>query len=291
LLTLLIRNRIINNTLSTGPTIGYHYTKHLNKMKRVLVMSALCLLVSTVFSQNKSETIVLVHGAWFDASSWSSVIPLLEAKGHEVIAVNLPGHGTDATSFASITLQSYVDAVKNAIGDRKNVILVGHSLGGIVISQVAEEIPGQIKELVYLAAYLPKTGESLLSLAKQDADSHIGKYLQVDQNTGSASIAKDAIIDIFAADAPARADASILNSFKAEPLAPLATPVTLTAGNFGSVKKVYIHTANDHAVSFPFQQTMVKNGGISKAYTLNSSHTPFISMPDKLAAILLKESK
>jgi pimeloyl-ACP methyl ester carboxylesterase len=261
-------------------------------MKRVLVMMAMCILGFTAFGQNKSETIVLVHGAWFDASCWESVTPLLKAKGREVIAVNLPGHGTDTTSFANVTLQSYVNAVKNAIGDRKNVILVGHSMGGIVISQVAEEIPGQIKELIYLAAYLPKTGESLLSLAKQDADSHVGKYLQIDQNTGSANIAKDGIIDVFAADAPAQADASIINNFKADPLAPLATPVTLTDEKFGSVKKVYIHTANDHAVSFPFQQTMVKNNGlIIKEYTLSSSHTPFISMPDKLAAILIKESK
>lgn len=260
-------------------------------MKRVLVIMAICIIGSTAFGQNTPETIVLVHGAWFDASGWDKVTPLLKAKGREVIAVNLPGHGTDTMSFATITLQSYVDAVKNAIGDRKNVILVGHSMGGIVISQVAEEIPGQIKELIYLAAYLPKNGESLLSLAKQDADSHIGKYLQVDPKTGTATIAKDGIIDVFAADAPPQLDESILNSFKAEPLAPLATPVTLTDEKFGSVKKIYIHTANDHAVSFLFQQTMVKNGRISKEYTLNSSHTPFISMPDKLAAILLKESK
>lgn len=252
---------------------------------------AVCMLGLTAFSQKKSSTIVLVHGAWFDAGGWASVTPLLQAKGFEVIAVNLPGHGADTTSFARITLQSYVDAVKNAIGDRKNVILVGHSMGGIVISQVAEEIPGQINKLVYLAAYLPKTGESLLSLAQQDAQSHVGKYLQIDQNTGSAIIAKDGIIDVFAADAPAQMDASILSNFKAEPLAPLATPVMLTDEKFGSVKKVYIHTANDHAVSLPFQQTMVKNGRISKEYTLNSSHTPFISMSDKLASILISITK
>ncbi len=260
-------------------------------MKRLLVMAAISVLGFTAFGQTRSETIVLVHGAWFDASGWASVTPQLQAKGHEVIAVNLPGHGTDSTSFANITLQTYVDAVKNAIGDRKNVVLVGHSMGGIVISQVAEEIPGQIKELIYLAAYLPKNGESLLSLAKQDADSHIGKYLQINQNTGSATIAKDGIIDVFAADAPPQADASILSHFKSEPLAPLATPVTLTDAKFGSVKKVYIYTTSDHAVSISFQQTMVKNGRISKEYTLSSSHTPFISMPHKLAAILIKESK
>ena len=244
-------------------------------------------------NQNKKnpETIVLVHGAWSDATAWQAVVPLLKAQGHEVIAVNLPGHGTDATSFAGISLQTYVDAVKNAIGDRKNVILVGHSMAGIVISQVAEEIPGQIKELVYLAAYLPQNGESLLSLAKTDADSHIGKYLQIDQNTGSTNVAKDGVIDVFAADAPAQVGNYIADNIKPEPLAPLATPVTLTDAKFGSVRKVYIYTINDHAVSFSLQQTMVKNGHINKEYSLPSSHTPFISMPDKLAAILIEASK
>ncbi len=258
-----------------------------------MAMSVLGFTAQAQKSNNKnSSTIVLIHGAWADATAWQAVVPLLKAQGHEVIAVNLPGHGTDATSFAGISLQSYVDVVKAAIGDRKNVILVGHSMAGLVISEVAEEIPGQIKELVYLAAYLPQNGESLLSLAKQDADSHVGKYLQIDQATGSAIVAKDGVIDVFAADAPAQIGDYLANNIKPEPLAPLATPVTLTDAKFGSVKKVYIHTTDDHAVSFALQQTMVKNNGhVSKEYSLPSSHTPFISMPDKLAAILLEEAK
>ena len=201
-----------------------------------MAMSVLGFTAQAQKANNKnSATIVLVHGAWSDATAWQAVLPLLKAQGHEVIAVNLPGHGTDETSFANISLQSYVDAVKNAIGDRKNVVLVGHSMAGLVISEVAEEIPGQIKELVYLAAYLPQNGESLLSLAKQDADSHVGKYLQIDQATGSANVAKDGVIDVFAADAPAQVGDYIANNIKPEPLAPLATPVTLTDGNFGSV--------------------------------------------------------
>jgi pimeloyl-ACP methyl ester carboxylesterase len=265
-------------------------------MKTAILVMAMSVLGFTTQAQktnNKNAaTIVLVHGAWSDATAWQAVVPALKAKGYEVIAVNLPGHGSDTTPFAGITLQSYVDAVKTAIGDRKNVVLVGHSMAGIVISQMAEEIPSQIRELVYLAAYLPQNGESLLSLAKQDAGSHIGKYLKIDPTTGSASVAKDGVIDVFAADAPAQVGDYLANNIKPEPLAPLATPVTLTDGKFGSVKKVYIHTTEDHAVSLTLQNTMVKNNGhVSKEYSLASSHTPFISMPDKLAAILILVSK
>lgn len=258
-----------------------------------MAMSILGFTTQAQKANNKnSSTIVLVHGAWSDATAWHAVTPLLQAQGREVIVVNLPGHGTDTTSFANITFQSYVDVVRKAIGNRKNVTLVGHSMAGLVISQVAEEIPGQIKELVYLAACLPQNGQSLLSLAQQDAGSHVGKALQIDKAAGAANIAKDAVVDIFAADAPAQVGEYIANNIKPEPLAPLATPVTLTDAKFGSVKKVYIHTLNDHTISFPAQQYMVKaNGKVSKTYSLASSHTPFISMPDKLAAILLTESK
>jgi pimeloyl-ACP methyl ester carboxylesterase len=264
-------------------------------MKTAIIMMAMSVLGFTAQAQkanNKnSKTIVLVHGAWSDASSWDAVTPLLKASGEEVINVNLAGHGKDTTSFAGITFQTYVDQVKAAIGTRTNVVLVGHSFAGLVISQVAEEVPAQVKELIFLAAALPHDGDSLLGLAKGDPASHIGKYLTIDKEHGAAIIAKEGAADIFAADAPQQVQDYIAANIKPEPLAPLATPVHLTEKNFGSIKKVYIHTVNDHAISYPAQQYMVKAGNVAKVYTLQSSHTPFISMPDKLAAILIAESK
>ncbi len=84
------------------------------------------------------KTVVLVHGAWTDASAWDAVTPLLKARGYDVITVNLAGHGKDNTSFAGITMASYVETVKKAIGTKNDVTLVGHSMGGFVISEVAE---------------------------------------------------------------------------------------------------------------------------------------------------------
>jgi pimeloyl-ACP methyl ester carboxylesterase len=266
------------------------------KMKTAILTAAILLTVlCSPFAQSKTnkkmETIVLVLGAWADASAWDNASPFLKAQGYDVIAVNLPGHGKDNTSFAGITLDSYVETVKKAIGARKNIMLVGHSLAGLVISEVAEQIPDQIKKLIFLAAFLPKNGESLLSLAQSDADSHIGKYLQVDKDRGSAAIAKEGLIDVFAADAPQPVQDYLLANFKADPLAPLATPVVLTDANFGKVEKVYIHTTGDHAVSYPLQQRMVSNSNVARVYALPSSHTPFLSMPGVLAAILLQEAK
>ena len=253
---------------------------------------AISVLGANAFAQSKnSMNIVLVHGAWSDGSAWDAVVPLLEAKGCNVTVVNLPGHGTDKTPFSSITLQSYVDVVKKAIGDNKQVTLIGHSMAGIVISQVAEEIPNSIKTLVYLGAYLPENGQSLLDLAKVDAGSHVGKHLKIDENSASAIIAKEGVIDVFFADAPAGRQQKLADGVEPEPLLPFVTPVTLTEGNYGGVEKVYIYTKNDHAVSYAAQQAMVKNTTVKKEYILESSHTPFISIPKKVAEILIKAAK
>src|SRR5258708_26771291 len=105
------------------------------------------------------STYLLIHGAWHGAWCWRNVIPQLTWTGHTVIAPDLPGHGDDLTPLACVTLESYVQAVTNlldALPLEEQVILVGHSFGGIVISQVAEERPERIQCLVYLSALLPK---------------------------------------------------------------------------------------------------------------------------------------
>ncbi len=246
---------------------------------------------STAMAKNQPLTIVLVHGAWSDSSAWEKIIPSLKEHGHEVINVNLPGHGADNTPFADITLRSYVDAVKAAIGDKKNIVLVGHSMAGMVITQVAEEIPGQINRLIYLAAFLPLDGQSLLDLGKTDTDGHTGWFLQIDQPNHIAIIKREGIIDVFLENAPKEVIDKILANWKDEPLAPLLDPAHITAAKFGSVKKVYIHTRLDHSVGYTLQMTMVKATPVSKEYTLQSPHTPFFSQPEKLIEILLEESK
>ncbi|MDP9077690.1 MAG: alpha/beta fold hydrolase [Bacteroidota bacterium] len=238
------------------------------------------------------ETIVLIHGAWSDATAWVLVAPILKAKGYEVIAINLPGHGEDKTSFADISMKSYLAATKDAIGARKNIILVGHSMAGQILSQIGEDIPHQIKKLVYLAACLPKDGESLIDLAKADVDGHTAKYLEVDAEKHAAIIKKDGVVELFFQDTPKDILEGILANWKTEPLAPLSAPVSLTDANYGSVKKAYIQTVNDYAISLVLQQKMIKAApNIEQTFVLNSSHTPYFSMPEQLAEYILEAAK
>jgi pimeloyl-ACP methyl ester carboxylesterase len=235
--------------------------------------------------------IVLVHGAWMDASAWNAVIPHLRQLGYaDITAVNLPGHGADTTPYEQIQLASYTEAVKAAIGAKQDVILVGHSLAGIVISQVAEEVPTQLARLVYVAAYLPRDGESLYGLSQQDPDSHVGRFWQQADpaHYSPASIAAEGIEDVFAADCDAATVAELIRTHKADALAPMATPVHLTAERFGRVPKTYLHTTHDNAVSYALQRQMVAGTPVQATYELATSHSPFFSQPAQLAALLVQ---
>ena len=257
----------------------------------LLLMTAILTTASAAFSQKNTNTIVIVHGAWSSSNDWQHVTEDLIAGGNSVIAVNLPGHGSDNTAISAISFKLYVEEVKKAIGDKQNVVLVGHSFGGIVASQVAEQIPAQIKKIIYVAAYVPKNGESLLSIAKTDAESHVGKNLIVDEKAGIASIRKEGITDVFLADAPKPVADYVSDHLKPEPLAPLTTAVTLTEGNFGKTNKVFVFSMNDHTIGYTLQQKMVKDAGIQRLYSLPSSHTPFIMFPHVLAQIIALEAK
>jgi pimeloyl-ACP methyl ester carboxylesterase len=237
-----------------------------------------------------TNTVVVIHGAWSSAGDWNHAVGHLTSAGGNVITVNLPGHGSDETPVSSISLQLYVFEVLKAIGGETDITLVGHSFGGIVASEVAELIAPQIKKIIYVAGFVPKNGDSLLSLAKTDSESLVGKNLIVDETAGVASIAKEAIAATFMADAPATVIEHVTNNLRPEPLAPLATPVTLTNANFGQIAKVYVHSQHDRTVSYSLQQRMVSDAGITRTYSLPSSHTPFIVFSQVLSAIISLEA-
>ena len=102
------------------------------------------------------STFILVHGAYHGAWCYSKLVPFLKDAGHAVIALDLPGHGNNPRPIHQITLSNYVKHVCEIIDLQSDpVILVGHSLGGVTISQTAENRSNKIKYLVYLTAMMP----------------------------------------------------------------------------------------------------------------------------------------
>jgi len=238
-----------------------------------------------------SRTYVIVPGAFQGPWAWQSVKSDLEARGQNVIVVQLAGHEKDNTDPATITMDVYKKQVVDAINavDGK-VILVGHSLGGMVVADVAEQIPSKIDRLVYLAAYVPASGQSLLDLAQTDAGSLLGPNLTFSSQV-TLDVNHDQILNIFIQDGSDAIKSQVLANWKIEPAIPFTNPVTLTAANYGSVSKYYIHTAQDHAISPELQNRMVASAGIKATYSLSTGHSPFLSKPDSVATLLLKIAK
>ena len=232
------------------------------------------------------KTYVLVHGAFMGASGWDAVAKELRDRGATVTVVQLPAHGTDPGPVSSATLDAYVARVSEAIdGAKKPVILVGHSMGGMVISQVAERRPADIKELAYVAAYVPTNGQSLLDLAMMDAGSQLGKSLQP-HDDGTLDVAKDAFPNLFCADCTETERTTLVAGYRAEPAAPLQTKVTLGTA-FAGVPKIYLRTTNDLVVSPALQSQMIATTPFQRTVELPTSHVPMLAAPSKVADALL----
>lgn len=231
------------------------------------------------------STFVLVHGAYHGAWCWYAVVPELEARGHEVVTFDLPAHGVDTTPAAQVTFDDYVTRVTDAVDAREgSVMLVGHSMAGMVITGAAERRPEAIDTLVYLTAYLPASGESMLD--QRVEGSFISQAFTADHERGVGTIAPEALDDLFYADCSARDRVLARSLVRPEPLEPLSEPVSLTDEHFESVRRVYVRCENDRAITSTQQRTMCDERGVDEELTLTASHSPFLSIPTETANTL-----
>lgn len=237
--------------------------------------------------RSKYPTYVLVHGAFANDMAWDAVRTQLALRAN-VVSLDLPGHGLDYTTLDKITLAAYVKAVTQLINRQPSkVILVGHSMAGVVISQVAENIPKKISKLVYVSAYLPKNGQTLQDLAQTDKESLVGQNFEFAPDYSTATIKKDKLVEAIAADVPKPVQEALVKYHMPEPLKPFNEKVLLTPAKFGSIPKYYIETTQDHAVTPALQERMIAaNGQIKKVYKMNTSHLPFVANPGEFVQIL-----
>lgn len=236
--------------------------------------------------RKRYPTYVLVHGAWADESAWGFIRNGLAVKAN-VEVVNLPAHGIDLKDGKQTGLADYVKTVTDVISRQKGkVILVGHSMAGMVISQVAENIPQKIEKLVYVAAFLPKNGESLNGIVNKFLNNQVPEIFTFNSDYSLVSIKKEAIPDVVCADCPQAMKEALVKYHKPEPVKGFNDKVKLGAA-FAGVSKYYISTKNDKAVPYALQQEMVKsNGSVKKQVKMNTSHLPFVVQPEAFLELL-----
>lgn len=235
-----------------------------------------------------TKNFVFVPGSFHGAWCWFKMQPLLNKNGNTSLAIDLPAHGLDHTQVKEVTLAKYVDAVCAHIEQQTGpVILIGHSRAGIVISEVAERIPNKIQTLVYLCAYLIPDGEPMVATALNDKESALVNGLIFNEQEGWHCPKQEILKEAFYHDCSEEDNWLCSRLISREPNAPVATPLQLSDEKFGKVKKVYIHTMDDRAVTYPHQKKMVERTPVNTVYYLQGSHSPFLSRPGELASILL----
>ena len=236
-----------------------------------------------------ASAVALAHGAFETSAVWSKVQAKLTADGFANVAIDLPGRDAIAASASGASLVLYRDAVLAKLASEPRlVVLVGHSFGGMTISAAAEAAPAKIATLVYVAAYLPTNGESPFQLSQMEKDGKMGPAFRVSDDKSTASVDPAARAALFCNDCAEDVAGSVADAIVSEPLAPLATPVALTAERFGRVDKVYIRTARDRVLSPSLQAAMMKATPVGAAFTLDTGHAPFAAAPEALADAIEK---
>jgi pimeloyl-ACP methyl ester carboxylesterase len=222
---------------------------------------------------NTAATVVLVHGAWADASSWSQVIPILMAGGLSVVAAQLP--------LSSV--EDDVAATKRVMADLKGpIVLVGHSWGGMAVTEAG--VDPRVSALVYVAAFAPDVGESGSGLIGEHPAPPALSTI-VTNSAGFVYQTAEGFISNVAPDLPAQ-DAKVM----------AVTQGPLAAAAFGQAAKTaawkekpswYVLSANDRVVSPPLQAAVSRRMG-AKVTTLQSGHMSLISHAPQVAKVILE---
>jgi len=226
---------------------------------------------------------LLIHGSCHGAWCWRDVIPALQALGHGARAIDLPSHGDDRTPLAKVTLEGCRDAILAA--STPDTVILGHSWGGYPISAAGEAAPEAMRALVYLCAYVPISGLSMVDMRKRAKRQPLMPAVRRSDDRISFTFDPDMAPDLFYHDCPEEAVAYAMPRLTPQAIAPQSTPLTVT-GRYASVPKYYIRCTKDHAIPPEYQAEMVRDWPEDHVLSLPTSHSPFFSDPRELAARL-----
>lgn len=247
--------------------------KNVQRLKLAVAALAVGLSFSAVAAAPDARpSVVLVHGAFADGSDWAKVIPLLQAKGVDVVSVQNP----------LTSLEDDVAAAKRAIDSQPGkVVLVGHSWGGAVITEAG--VSDKVSSLVYVAAFAPDAGQSAGELGKDYPAPPGFAHIAAD-SAGFLRLTLEGMSKHFAQDLPASTTAVM--TVTQGPIQAKAFEQKVSVAAWKTKPSWYIVTSADHMIPPAQQRDMAKRIG-AKVTTLDTSHVPQQSQPAKVAAVIL----
>ncbi|KAK1183081.1 alpha/beta hydrolase [Streptomyces sp. NBS 14/10] len=237
-------------------------------------------------------TYLLVHGAWHSGKCWERVVPLLASAGHRVSAPTLTGYGDTAHLLGpEVGLDTHVDDVVRLITeeDLSEVILVGHSYAGLVISSAANQIPDRIAHLVYLDAMVPEDGETAVDVLPV-AQAQIDRALQSESGWRVPPLPEfPPPMGLFGVTDPA--DVAWLRTMLSDqPVRCLQQPVRLDNPAVNAIPRTHIHCVVGEPEGFTRRPVpaIQPNGDPAQVWELETGHDCMITTPVELTDLLLK---
>jgi pimeloyl-ACP methyl ester carboxylesterase len=235
---------------------------------------------------------LLVHGAMGGAWVWERVIAGLEAAGHEARAIDLPGQGADTTPLPEITLYRYADAVAEALNDGEGPsLIVGHSMGGMVITQAASQRPDLVTALIYVAAFLPQPGQSLIDITQlpEAAGDSVQANIVVEGDPPVATMPPQAAPEALYHCATDEQLAWAMPQRGSQPVIPFTQPFTPPDENraaFDALPRAYVTCRQDRAIKPAVQRRMFTAAGAAPVIEIDTDHSPWLTRTDELVAAL-----
>jgi len=231
---------------------------------------------------------VLVHGAFGGAWCWEPLVPALQSAGHTVEAIDLPGSGADTSPVAEATLDNYAERTCAALGRGERAILVGHSMGGVVITQAAARHPEDVAMLVYVAAFMPADGQSLLDLTKlpEAAGDGVQANITIDGDPPVATLSEEGWRTVVLGSCGDELVGWAIERGRPQPVVPFATPVSIPAGALDGVWRAYVYCSQDRAIMPALQRRMMREHPCVDVVEIATDHSPQLSATTELAAAL-----
>jgi pimeloyl-ACP methyl ester carboxylesterase len=235
-------------------------------------------------AQANAKTFVLVHGAWHGGWCWRRVSDLLEKKGHKVFTPTMTGLGERSHLIdPKINLATHITDIVNVIKweGLKDIVLVGHSYGGAIVSGVAEQAGDTIASIVFLDAFVPENGDSLAAKASQGTRDAIAAVVQKGETT-----MKPISAAFFQVNEKDRAWVDRMCT--PHPIATLTDKSTITGARDRIAKRAYIRAKGYSSGPFDAAHEKAKATAGWRVYEMPCGHDAMVDMPDRLTEILIE---
>ena len=233
------------------------------------------------------STFVLVHGAWHGGWCWHKVVARLTRMGHTAVAPDMRGHGLDRALPAETTLDNLTESIATVVAAQTEpVVLVGHSFGGTIITQVGERLPEKIKRLVYLAAFVVPGGKTTLELSADDPESLLGPRIAFAPDGATATVEPAHLRACFYAQCSEDDVALARALLVPEGVAAFSSPSRASEARWGRIPSAYIECVQDRALGITRQRKFAGFLHSPERRSLDTDHSPFFSAPEALSAHL-----